>query len=303
MTKPKRTTEPNPKEVHPRNTMKTTHTQPNTIATKSITMLLSVVMLGSAITVLGGCRGDRTDKPPRRFFPDMDYQPKLKPQSETEFWTDGRTNRTLVEGTVPFGNTTHDTTNLGDQAWASKIVADRDAMLKGDESFYFGLVAGSQDSETPQYLERMPVEVNKQLIMRGQERFNIYCSMCHGYDGQGGDSGTVGRLWSIAPANLVGDPRFQDATQDGGKDGYLFHIIREGLYTPEGTIRMPSYKHAVNEQDAWAIVAYLRVLQTAQSVDPSTLDAATRAQLGNPPAAEQADTTSETTTDNSGGDQ
>ncbi len=249
-------------------------------------MLLGVAVLGSAMGMLGGCRGDRTDKPPRRFFPDMDYQPKLKAQSESEFFVDGRSSRSLVEGTVPFGTTTHDTTDLGDTEWAAKIISDRASMLKGDESFYFGLVAGSQDAETPQYLDRMPIDMTSDLISRGQERFNIYCSMCHGYDGLGGDSGTVGKLWSMSPANISGDPRFQDRTQDSGKDGYLFHIIREGLYTPDGLIRMPSYKHAVNEQDAWAIVAYLRVLQASQSVDPSTLDAATLSQMGNPPAAD-----------------
>ncbi|MBL4808668.1 MAG: cytochrome c, partial [Phycisphaerales bacterium] len=135
-------------------------------------------------------------------------------------------------------------------------------------------------------LNRMPIDMNQALINRGQERYNIFCSACHGYDGQGGNSGTVGKLWSMPPANLVTDPRFTDRTLSSGKDGYLFHIIREGLYTPDGTIRMPSYKHAVNEQDAWAIVAYLRVLQTAQNVDPSTLDAATLSQMGNPPAAD-----------------
>jgi len=278
--------------------MNTTHTQTRTIATKGLTMLLGVVMLGSSLSVLGGCRGDRTDKPPRRFFPDMDYQPKLKAQSESEFFVDGRSGRLPVEGTVPFGTSTHDTTNLGDTDWASKIVSDRSAMLKGDESFYFGLVSGSQDAETPQYLDRMPIDVTNELILRGQERFDIFCSACHGFDGLGGDSGTVGRLWSMAPANISGDPRFQDRAQDSGKDGYLFHIIRDGLYTPDGTIRMPSYKHAVDEQDAWAIVAYLRVLQAAHSVDPSSLDAATLSQMGNPPADSTADSTN-----SSGGDQ
>jgi len=282
--------------------MNTTHTQSRTITTKAVTTLLAVVMLGSTMGLLSGCRGDRTDKPPRRFFPDMDYQPKLKPQSESEFFVDGRTTRPLQQGVVPFGTTTHDTTKLTDTPWATKIVADRNAMLKDDESFYFGLVAGSQNAETPNYLDRMPVEMTKPLILRGQERYNIYCSACHGYDGQGGDSGTVGRLWSIAPANLVNDPRFTDRTQDTAKDGYLFHIIREGLYTPDGTIRMPSYKHAVNEQDAWAIVAYLRALQTAQNVDPSTLDSATRSQIGNPPTANPA-TNPGTNPGNSGGDQ
>ncbi|MBL4809615.1 MAG: cytochrome c [Phycisphaerales bacterium] len=282
--------------------MKIKHTQTQTIATKALTTLLAVVMLGSTMGVLSGCRGDRTDKPPRRFFPDMDYQPKLKPQSESEFFVDGRTSRPLVKGTVPFGTSTHDTANLTETPWATKIISDRAAMLKADESFYFGLVSGSQKTQTPQYLDRMPIDMNQALINRGQERFNIFCAMCHGYDGQGGNSCTVGKLWSIPPANLVTDPRFTDRTLDTAKDGYLFHIIREGLYTPDGTIRMPSYKHAVKEQDAWAIVAYLRVLQTAQNVDPSTLDAATLSQIGNPPPADPTANPATNPAD-SGGDQ
>ncbi|MGJ8637696.1 MAG: c-type cytochrome [Phycisphaerales bacterium] len=281
--------------------MKTTHTTSKTIATKGLTMLLGVAVLGSTLSALAGCRGDRTDKPPRRFFPDMDYQPKVKPQSDTEFFVNGSSNRVTVEGTVPFGTSTHDTANLGDTDWATKIVADRDAMLKADESFYFGLVAGTTGSETPQYLDRLPIELNKDLIARGQERYNIYCSMCHGFDGVGGNSGTVGRLWSIAPANLAGDARFLDRSVDSGKDGYLFDIIRNGLYTPDGAIRMPSYKHAVDEQDAWAIVAYLRVLQAAHNVDPSSLDAATLSQMGNPPAP-AVDSSTEPS-ENSGADQ
>ncbi|MBO6513749.1 MAG: cytochrome c [Phycisphaerales bacterium] len=280
--------------------MKTTPTTSKNIATKGLTMLLGVAVLGSTLSSLAGCRGDRTDKPPRRFFPDMDYQPKIKPQSEADFFVNDSSNRNLVEGTVAFGATTHDTSKLPDSPWANKIVSDRDALLKSDESFYFGLVAGTQGSETPQYLDRMPIELNMDLIKRGQERYNIYCSMCHGYDGLGGDSGTVGRLWSIAPANISGDQRFLDRSQDSGKDGYLFDIIRNGLYTPDGAIRMPSYKHAVDEQDAWAIVAYLRVLQAAHNVDPSTLDDATRSQMGTPPAAEATETES---TENSGADQ
>ena len=270
--------------------MKTTrNTSPSSPAksgpAKALLTLLAVVVLGTSLSALAGCRGDRTDKPPRRFFPDMDHQPKLKPQSETEFFVDGNGNRKPVEGTIAYGNSTHDTTNMGDTQWANKIVADRNRMLQGDETFYFGLVAGSQDSVAPQYVDRMPLQISKEVIARGQERFNIYCSMCHGYDGQGGSSGTVGRLWSIAPANLSGDQRFMNRSIDTGKDGYLFHIIRDGLYTPDGKIRMPSYKHAVNEEDAWAIVAYLRVLQASHNVDPSTLDSATRSQMGNPPAA------------------
>ncbi|MEL7240373.1 MAG: hypothetical protein AAGK78_16055, partial [Planctomycetota bacterium] len=65
-----------------------------------MSMMLAVA---SAAGLLAGCRGERTDKPPRQLFPDMDDQPRFKVQRGTEFFTDGRTMRPVVEGTVPFG--------------------------------------------------------------------------------------------------------------------------------------------------------------------------------------------------------
>jgi len=218
---------------------------------------LGLVVLGSP---LSGCRGDRTDKPPHQFFPDMDDQPKLKAQSESKFFEDGRSQRLPVDGTVAFGSDSVIPPGHGD--WVDSYAKDRDDMLKADETYYFGLVSGSAGQETPQYVGRMPIEVNKELITRGMERFNIYCSMCHGYDAMGGDSGTVGRLMNVRPINLL-DNKYRDRAGDVGSDGYIFHIIREGLWSPDGTNRMPAYGHAVDEQDAWAIVSYIRTLQAA----------------------------------------
>lgn len=225
------------------------------------TCAIGLALLG-ALPLMGGCRGDRTDKPPRQFFPDMDDQPKLKPQSETQFFADGRSQRLPVEGTVPFG--AHDVQpGAGDDSdWARMRVKDRADMLQDDETYYFGLVAGSAGSETPRYAQRMPVTVNRELIERGAERFNIYCSACHGYDALGNDSGSVGRLMNVRPVNLL-DAKYRDRAGEFGSDGYLFHVIREGLWSPDGANRMPAYGHAVDEHDAWAIVAYIRVLQAA----------------------------------------
>ena len=219
--------------------------------------MLGLVVLGS---VLGGCRGDRSDAPPRQFFPDLDDQPKVKPQSGTQFFEDGKSQRLPVDGTVAFG--AESLIPDSDDQWAHDYAKDRADKLKDDETYYFGLVAGSTGSETPQYVERMPVEVNRALIERGQERYNIYCSMCHGFDALGNDSGTVGRLMNVRPINLL-DAKYRDRAGEFGSDGYLFHIIREGLWSPDGSNRMPAYGHAVDQQDAWAIVAYIRTLQTA----------------------------------------
>jgi len=244
--------------------------------------------IAGAGLALGACRGDRSDAPPRQFFPDMDDQPKLKAQAQTPFFVDGKSQRPLVEGVVPYGSTTHTGDALRGASWGETYLRERRSILKDDRVFATGLVEGSDED----YVAFMPVELTGERIERGRERFDIYCSACHGYDGLGGDSGTVGRLWSVPPANLARDPKYIDRTVQTGTDGYLFHIIRNGLYTPDGAIRMPSYKHAIDELDAWAIVGYLRVLQEAHNAEPSTLDASVLGALGEPPEPEpEADNT------------
>lgn len=234
----------------------------------------------AAMAALTGCRGDRTDKPPRQFFPDMDEQPKVLPQTATNFYEDGRSDRSLVARTVPFGATPHDPNVTAEADWAGDIRADRDRMLGTDPVMYLGIMPGSTVEE-PVYADYMPVEVTRDLILRGQERFDIYCSACHGYTGVGGKdegAGTVGKLWSYAPANLNAD-LYRDRSTYQGKDGYLYKIIRRGLQNPDGTYRMPAYGHAVNEADAWAIVAYIRTLQAAHGVKFDQLDPADQARL------------------------
>lgn len=243
--------------------------------TKSITRgALTGVLLVTALATLplSGCRGDRTDKPPRQFFPDMDHQPKLKAQSESEFFADGKSQRDLVDGVVPFSNHSVLAPEGSDAQWAKMREQYRENMLRADDTYYFGLVEGS-DPETPKYVDRMPVELTQEMIERGAERYNIYCAMCHGYDAVGIDSGTVGRLMNVKPVNLL-DEKYRDRNGEFGTDGYLFHVIREGLWSPDGSNRMPAYGHAVDEYDAWAIVAYIRVLQAAfDAQGNSTVDA------------------------------
>lgn len=234
-----------------------------------------VLALTAAAVSVGGCRGDRSSEPPRQFFPDMDLQPKVKPQSELPFFEDGKSTRPLVENTVPWGATAHDPGMIADAEWGDFVREDRARALKADRTFSFGLASPEGDAE-PVYVDFMPVEVDAALMARGRERFDIYCSVCHGYTGRG--DGMVGKAWSYPPANLLTN-LYRDRATPQGKDGYLFHIIREGLWNEDGTNRMPSYAHAVSEADAWAIVAYVRALQESQGVAADTLDPAVRGRL------------------------
>jgi len=245
---------------------------------------LAVAMLGAI--PLAGCRGDRENEPPRRFFPDMDHQPKIKAQSEADFFADGNANRMPVEGTVSFGHSSVIPGEGPEQGWVSDRARERAAMLKDDEPYYYGMVAGSADSETPSYIERMPVSVTEEMVELGAEQFNIYCAACHGYDALGNDSGTVGRLLNVRPVNLL-DDRYRDRRGEFGSDGYLYHVIRAGLWSPDGSNRMPAYGHAVDEDEAWAIVAYIRVLQAAFDAEGNPSEIAAASDTPNAPMSGQ----------------
>lgn len=225
-----------------------------TMVAKTGALLTAVALAGSALT---GCQGDRSDQPPRQFFPDLDNQQKWKPQSTSEFFPDQRTMRLPPKGTVAYGYMEFSPeATIANPAWAAAWNKKRDLLLKEDSAVYLGTGPDGK------YLDKIPVAVDGKMLLRGQERFNIYCSACHSYTGDG--KGTVGQQWSYALPNFH-DPKYKDVTQQTGKDGYIFHTARNGLYGPDGAQKMPGYAHALNEYDAWAVVAYFRVLQESRA--------------------------------------
>lgn len=171
----------------------------------------------------------------------MDNQPKYKAQRANPVFADGRAERPPVAGTVARGQ------------------------LRNDDRFYRGL-------ENGQWVASIPVEVNAALLHRGQERYGIYCSPCHGLSGYG--DGIVGvradRLqegtW-VPPANLHDDQVRQRA------DGHIFNTITNGIRT------MSAYGPIIPEQDRWAIVAYVRALQRSQHGTVDDVPADLRARL------------------------
>lgn len=228
----------------------------------------------AAVAALGGCRGERTSTPPRQFFPDMDDSPKNKPQTQSKFFADGRAMRQPVAGTVAFGGSAtlpgqFDGDKPSPEARPESmdmtrdlLAADRTRLLKDDSApgmtgFYTGVLP------TGEYLDSVPsaIKVDREFITRGQTKFNIYCSVCHGYDGKG--KGTVGQAWSYGLPNFY-DTKYQDSKEKTGKDGYLFTVVRNGVIGPDGSSKMPGYAHAINERDAWAVVTYLRALQASE---------------------------------------
>lgn len=237
---------------------------------------VSVAGLVAAVTVAGlaGCRGDRSDATPRRFFPDMDDQQKWDPQEATEFFADGRTARPQVANTVAFSTTMLDPDAASGEPWAAEFLVERSLLLAEDDATFTGGV-GPIDDES-RWVAYAPVSITPEMVKTGQKKFNIYCAACHGYLADG--KGMVGTRWSYPPANLLGDV-YADRTQKQGTDGWLFHVIREGVWAPDGANRMPGYKHAVDPMEAWSIVAYVRALQRSQNATPDDLTPAERDRL------------------------
>lgn len=217
--------------------------------------LASLTVLAGGIT---GCRGDRSEKPPRRFIPDMDQQPKWNPQSETEFYENNRAQQVPDSNAVAFGSAPFDPVANAGEAWASSFLADRAALLKEGDAYY----KGTDPSGPEGWAAYMAAEVSLQMLEHGRDKFVIYCTPCHGSLGDG--KGTVGTRWSYSPANLMGD-LYQDREQRQGTDGWLFNVARNGVWGPDGSNKMPGYAHALSESDSWAVVAYIRALQASQS--------------------------------------
>lgn len=259
-------------------------------------VLAVVTAMGGLAGGLAGCRGDRSDKPPRQFFPDMDDSPKWKAQSQTDFFSQpndpdkpGRSMRPAVPGTVAFSNFPLTEEQMESRpAWAQQYLVQRDDYLREDETLYFGTQGGTAGAAlgTAKFVDAMPADVIgagdkaanlRHMLELGQQKFTIYCAVCHGPSGDG--KGMVGRQWGGVVANFH-DPKYRDRTADQGKDGYIFHVARNGVPGTDGypaagdtpemrlkkqkEMKMPGYAHALSEREAWAVVAYIRALQEAQ---------------------------------------
>jgi len=182
------------------------------------------MVLVMGLMSLMACRGQPSEKPPVHLNPNMDTQQKYKAQSESRFFADRRTMRTPPAGSVARGQ------------------------LKEDSAFYHGKVNG-------QFVQAMPVELNRTLMERGAERFNIYCAPCH--DRVGSGEGIVAVRGKSS--GMVSPPTYHQDRIIQMPDGELFDIITNGVRT------MSSYRHQIPEADRWAIVAYIRALQRSQN--------------------------------------
>ena len=192
----------------------------------------------SAMFILGK-QGSMSRRPPIELFPDMDRQPKLRPQAGNDFFKDGLSSQLPVAGTVARGS-----------AWS-------------DSPTNTGRILGLTN-----FIETIPVPVTAQLMQRGQERYNIYCSPCHGAAGDGKGITTKLGMTVIADLHDVKTRKVPQMT-----DGELFNTISNGKTLMQG------YAGQIPIPDRWAIVAYVRALRRARLAVEADVPAADRASL------------------------
>jgi len=166
---------------------------------------------------------------------DMHDQPKYQPFERNKFFADQRASRPLVPGVVARGH------------------------LDEDQAFFTGVSATGPVATNP-------LPLTRDLMLRGQERFNIYCSPCH--DRVGAGEGMIVQRGYKQP------PTFHSDRARSLPDGYFFQVMTNGFAT------MPSYAPQVSPADRWAIVAYIRALQYSQHAGVADLPESERIKLG-----------------------
>ncbi|HET7442673.1 MAG TPA: cytochrome c [Terriglobales bacterium] len=151
---------------------------------------------------------------------DMHVQPKVLPLRKSDFFADERSARPLIAGTVARGD------------------------LRADTYFYTGKIG-----DTPG--DFLPFAVTEQVLSRGRERFNIYCSPCHSRLGDG--NGVIPQRGFRRP------PSYHIERLRKAPLGYFFDVMTNGFGA------MPSYAEQIPPADRWAIVTYVRALQLSQN--------------------------------------
>ncbi len=201
------------------------------------------VYLLAIITVVSilGFRGDTSKNPPLEVFPDMDRQLKFLEQSENNLFSDRRSDRLPPAGSVVRGNAL----DLGN-VFSSDVDIGSDVLRTGKNP------DGNFSTRIP-----AEVEINMALMRQGREAYDIHCSNCHGKYGNGRG---VTAQFGLLPKNLS-DPSdkatYLEALQPWS-DGQIYNAISNG----SASQIMLGLADKLNPEERWAIVLYVRALQS-----------------------------------------
>jgi hypothetical protein len=202
----------------------------NSLRKRRTSRVFAAVCGAACLALLGGCSLKQ----------DMAQQPKNRPLSPSDFFTDGRSERPLLENTVARGS-----------------IAD-DALLIPKESNGF------------------PLPVSQELLERGEGRYKIFCTPCHGLQGDGNGM--------IAMRGMKHPPSYHQDRLRQAPNGYFYDVITNGFGAMYG------YSAQIPPRDRWAIAAYVRALQLSRNAKVAELPADLRERVMHPPAEKKTET-------------
>lgn len=190
-----------------------------------------------AVCLLAGC------------VQEMANQPRYEPLEASAAFPDGRSSRQPVPGTVARGQ------------------------LRLDDAFFTGKENGQLVAELPD--RALAGRTMAELLDRGQERFTIFCSHCHGQvgGGTGGSKALEGAVGMVVKRGFPSPPTYHQPRLRDAPIGYFFDVITNGFG------RMAAHGHLVPPEDRWAIASYIRALQLSQYAPRDQLSAAEIEQL------------------------
>ncbi len=188
----------------------------------------SLPLVCAAFGALAGCRGQTTEDPPYVGIRNMYSQPKYSMQQESVYFDDHRNMRPPVDGVISREEEidpriAHGITDMGYVLVVPPEVVTR---------------AGGMDA----------------MLARGQDRFGIYCTPCHGLSGAG-DGIVIKHNAGMPPPPTYHQDRIRHMP-----DGQIYATIENGVRN------MPAYGPQIPTQDRWAIVEYVRALQVSQAL-------------------------------------
>ncbi len=213
--------------------------------------IATLIFIVIAVVSILGFRSDKFSKPPVWVFDDMDIQTKYSPQGKNEFFPDKRDDRPVIPGTVGRG-----------YGWEVKevfeegygyAVAEKPAMYSGKD-------------EKGDWLRGYPIEIDEETMELGQQKFDIFCAICHG---EAGDGNGITKQYGMAATPTYLDERIRNMPE-----GEIFNTITNGKNL------MGSYGAALTPKERWAVIAYVRALQLAGGAHIDDVPAQYHKELG-----------------------
>ncbi|MFV2072683.1 MAG: cytochrome c [Thermoanaerobaculales bacterium] len=204
-------------------------------------VLVLVALSFVPLALIMRARATTTTKPRIHIIPDMDNQPKFRAQARNPLFADRRAMRPPVQGAVARGS------------------------LAADPVIATGRVGEG-------WVEVIPVSLDAGVLVRGRERYDIFCSPCHGLAGHG-DGMVAKRADELQEGTWMPPSSFHTELIRGRAAGQLFNTISNGIRN------MPAYGPQIPVEDRWAIVAYVKALQRSQNATIDDVPADIRSQL------------------------